>query len=207
MKKKTIIISMVIMFVMMITSITVSAAALINSKEVIYDNSKSGLKSTNVQAAVDELYSSATDYSSLNNKIDGIIDKIYPVGSIYMSTTDSTIEKVSERFGGTWERYAEGRTIIGVGTGTDSNGTVQVFNANETLGEYTHKLTINEMPRHSHSASILMSSSENPWTTFNSSGVETFNPYIPTMTGETGGSGSHNNIQPYIAVYMYKRVK
>ena len=72
--------------------------------------------------------------SALENKISTLEDKIYPVGSIYMSLTDETIESVTEKFGGTWEKYAQGRTLIGEGTSTDSNGLVQTFKANDSGG-------------------------------------------------------------------------
>ena len=88
--------------------------------------------------------------NQLKNMENSMLDKIYPVGSIYMSTTYSTIEEVENAIGGEWEKYAQGRTIIGEGTGTDSNGLVQTFSNGSTEGEYTHKLTISEMPSHSH---------------------------------------------------------
>ena len=70
-----------------------------------------------------------------------------------MSTTYSTIEEVENAIGGEWEKYAQGRTIIGEGTGTDSNGLVQTFSNGSMDGKYTHKLTIAEMPKHNHSYS------------------------------------------------------
>ncbi len=111
----------------------------------------------------DQILELKTTITSMQNQIDNIkgevINEIYPVGSIYMSTTDDTKEKVQEKFGGTWEKYAQGRTLIGEGTGTDSNGLVQTFTNNSTGGEYTHKLAISEMPNHSHSIPSLSVSS------------------------------------------------
>ncbi len=41
--------------------------------------------------------------SEFQTKIENnILDRTYPIGSIYMSTTDDTMDKVKERFGGTW---------------------------------------------------------------------------------------------------------
>ena len=91
--------------------------------------------------------------NQLKNMENSMLDKIYPVGSIYMSTTYSTIEEVENAIGGEWEKYAQGRTIIGEGTGTDSNGLVQTFSNGSMDGKYTHKLTIAEMPKHNHSYS------------------------------------------------------
>ena len=86
----------------------------------------------------------------LKQQMSNLVDKMYPVGSIYMTTTYSTTEEVTNAIGGEWEKYAQGRTIIGDGTGTDSNGLVQTFANGSTGGEYTHKLTVAEMPSHSH---------------------------------------------------------
>ena len=64
--------------------------------------------------------------SVLENKVSNlkseVINEIYPVGSIYMSTEDDTIEKVQSKFGGKWEVYASGRTLVSAGTVTDANG-------------------------------------------------------------------------------------
>jgi len=99
----------------------------------------------------------------LENKINSIensmLNKIYPVGSIYMTTIYSDANQVHDAIGGEWEKYSQGRTLIGEGTGTDANGLVQTFTNNSTGGEYTHKLAISEIPSHSHSIPSLSVSS------------------------------------------------
>ena len=86
----------------------------------------------------------------LENKTDTILDKMYPIGSLYMSTTDDTIEKVQNRFGGAWEKYSEGRTIIGDGTTTDESGNALVYNANQIGGNTTQILKTDNLPSHNH---------------------------------------------------------
>ena len=152
--------------------------------------------------------------SVLENKVSNlkseVINEIYPVGSIYMSTEDDTIEKVQSKFGGKWEVYAGGRTIIGVGTGTDINGLVQTFTNGSTGGEYTHKLTIAEMPSHNHTPQLEGTG----FATYGSNGGNSNWTYSGNnmlyggtqITGNTGGNGSHNNVEPYIATYIYKRI-
>lgn len=71
----------------------------------------------------------------------------YPVGSIYISISETN---PSELFGGEWERYGEGRTLIGAGTGTDINSISRTYTVGATGGEYAHRLTVSEMPSHSH---------------------------------------------------------
>ena len=86
--------------------------------------------------------------SIVNNVVNEKITSIYPVGSIYLSTTDTN---PGTYLGGTWESYGQGRTLVGAGEGTDTNGTRQSFLAETTGGEYTHTLGIAEMPSHNHS--------------------------------------------------------
>ena len=87
----------------------------------------------------------------LSNVEGNIIDTIYPVGSVYISTMDENVDKVKEKFPNTeWEKYSEGRTLVGEGTGTDINGNVSTFAVNNTGGEYSHTLTTSQLPSHSH---------------------------------------------------------
>src|SRR5574344_1357679 len=81
-----------------------------------------------------------TDMTRLDNA-NNIFLKNYPVGSIYISTSSTN---PSSLYGGTWESYGQGRTLIGVGSGIDANGTVQTFYVDQTGGEYTHTLSIDE---------------------------------------------------------------
>lgn len=82
--------------------------------------------------------------------IKDVIDIVYPVGAIY--TTIGT-ENPNEKWSGTtWERFAEGRVLLGAGTYTE-NGTTYTYTAGNTGGQAKHQLTADEMPAHSHSAS------------------------------------------------------
>ncbi len=100
-----------------------------------------------------------------------IVDKIYPVGSIYISAEDDTVEKVKERFGGEWEAYSKGTTLVGSGTYTDSNGNVATYTVNgKQEGSNLVKLTTENLPSHSHSIS-----------------------HTHTYSGTTAGSGSHTH--------------
>ena len=105
----------------------------------------------------------------------------------------------SELLGGTWVAWGAGRVPVGVNK-TDSD-----FNAVEkTGGEKAHKLTIDELPTHRHGFNALWN-----FTTMNASsgqGVVSPSPNDTVgYTDYTGGDTSHNNIQPYITCYMWKR--
>jgi len=161
-----------------------------------------------------------TEIDLLKQQMSNLVDKMYPVGSIYMTTTYSEASQVHDAIGGEWEKYAQGRTIIGDGTGTDSNGLVQTFANGSTGGEYTHKLTVAEMPNHSHdiyansyagNLKIVMQNDNSPDGP-NSYGVQDSlhdnnRTAWALYAAAAGGSGAHNNVEPYIVTYIYKRVK
>lgn len=77
-----------------------------------------------------------------NELVEMLVSDAYPVGSIYMSTTDDTVDKVSAKFGGTWKKYSEGRKLIGANSNyaVDSQGGVKAIT-----------LTKNNIPSHDHS--------------------------------------------------------
>lgn len=177
------------------------------------------------QEKINELYSEmmiATNNSSqitvnvedLKTIIKQQILDSYPVGSIYISTSETN---PSEFIGGTWESYGQGRTIVGAGSGTDTNSTSMQFAANTTGGEYTHKLTIAEMPSHTHTfveggSALALHTGASPNEQIRNGGFCFTGSYwtntnkYTTDINATGGSESHNNIQPYIVTYMWKRV-
>ena len=153
--KKTIMIIIVTAMITGIISIYGAYAATnyaINASKIGYsDNSNLGVD--NVQAAID---GTCTKFSSqltnLKNEVKTeTLNEMYPVGSIYITTSISTASELEKTLGvGTWETYASGKTLVGVGTGTDSNSVSKTFKVNETRGEYMHNLTTSEMPSHSH---------------------------------------------------------
>ena len=120
---------------------------------------------------------------------------LYPIGSIYMSIQDTN---PSVFFGGTWERIAKGKTLVGV----DENDTD--FNASSlTGGEKTHTLTVDEMPKHSHKDNGVgepepIAGGGSGWTKF----VGRSTPYY---VDNTGGDQPHNNMQPYYTCYIFVR--
>lgn len=131
-----------------------------------------------------------TSDASLTNTI---ISTIYPVGSLYTST-DATNPGTSLGVG-TWAAFGQGRVLVGKA----SSGTFS--SAGATVGTETHVLTISEMPAHTHSSGRTAgtSGSFGLVDSASASSSGTWN------TLSTGGGGSHNNIQPSVVVYMWKR--
>lgn len=127
---------------------------------------------------------------------------VYPVGSIYISvvaTNPATLLGV-----GTWSAFATGRTLVGIDTGQTEFDTIE-----ETGGEKTHTLTTAEMPSHSHvygegDGNTVHGGVSGSTANITSGGGNYRITNLPS-TQNTGGGGSHNNLQPYITVYMWKR--
>ena len=170
----------------------------------------------------------------VKNNISETLKKVYPVGSIYMSTVSTNPATL---FGfGTWEAMPAGRVLLA--QGKSSWGTT--YNAGSTGGEATHTLTVGEMPNHNHSAAAsavaghshdlfyyhYAGSTSGTWYSYNfnsashsrrassgqyqsmlggvqmsSSGAGS----VSVTINPTGSSQAHNNMQPYIAVYMWQR--
>ena len=146
-----------------------------------------------------------------------ILDVVYPVGSIYISMNLTTTSQVEALFGGTWVKFADGKTLIGVdSTDTDFNA------SNMTGGEKTHQLTVNELPNiHGEVAIRGYEDSAMSAGTSTASGVFSFTSewssayvfnhtpgLLPAKSGITldvGSNQAHNNLPPYVTVYMYRR--
>ena len=134
----------------------------------------------------------------------------YPVGSIYLSVTNTDPATL---FGGTWERISQGRFLIGAGANvantTDYWGSyaagAENFPAGEMGGEVTHTLTVAEMPSHTHPERLEWGNTKAWGLTGTGQGA---NAVVDqgSVTGATGGGKPHNNLPPYLVVYMWKRV-
>lgn len=139
----------------------------------------------------------------------------YPVGSIYMSVSGTSPATL---FGGTWERIS-GRFLLAATDG-GSSGASQA--AGRTGGEATHALTPNETATKNHShtmnhghfiAIVTNTAAGNArWglTTTDAAGVTRQGMVNYDYAGSTGGQtaangAAHNNMPPYLAVYVWKR--
>lgn len=155
----------------------------------------------------------ANDYLIVNTdmKVGGktlkryMLDFFYPVGSIYTSTSSTSPATL---FGGSWTEIT-GRFLLA----HDSSHPPA-----STGGEYTHKLTVDEMPWHNH----YFNSYQHGYPSSYSDGDNYRTPVVSIQialngyganssgvdfTGTTycGNTGSHNNTPPYLSVYMWRR--
>lgn len=126
----------------------------------------------------------------------------WPIGSIYISVVNTN---PSQWFGGVWESFGAGRVLVGVDT------TQTEFNkVMKTGGEKTHKLTVNEMPSHTHNWFAAIDGGNDAGRQIdrfmlNGWGDARWWGNLYKMDN-TGGNQPHNNLQPYITVYMWRRV-
>ena len=138
-----------------------------------------------------------------------VLDNVYPIGSIYMnvnSTNPGTL------FGGTWEQI-QGKFLLGMSSS---------YPAGSQGGEASHTLTTEEMPSHGHNPaneagySGFITNSKKAFSIGDmgsQSGSGRYYPYASaafdisrnTLTGTTGGGKSHNNMPPYLSIYIWKR--
>ena len=123
-------------------------------------------------------------------------DLIYPIGAIYLSVSATN---PSTLFGGKWEQIKD-RFLLAAWD-TYLNGSIG--------GEANHKLTVAEMTSHKHQ----IKTNNDDWNNSANGGK-----YGTTHDGATswyntnwytensGGNAAHNNMPPYLTVYMWKRV-
>lgn len=119
---------------------------------------------------------------------------MHRVGDIIFSTSD---ENPSTIYGGTWVAWGKGKVPVGVDTSDSDFNTVE-----KTGGEKEHTLTVDEMPSHKHDFGQQFT------TTSSLSGTYGYYMIAGTQTDvikNTGGNQPHNNLQPYITCYMWKR--
>lgn len=129
-----------------------------------------------------------------------ILDNVYPVGSIYMSVNSTNPKNL---FGGTWEQI-QGKFLFGMNSS---------YPAGSTGGEITHRLTAAEMPTHAHYMASGNAGGDSTWTP--DAGLYLVDSVTSDKTtwwaqigmNNAGGSEAHNNMPPYLSVYIWKRTK
>ena len=120
-----------------------------------------------------------------------IMLEIYPVGAVYISVNSTSPASL---FGGTWEQLKD-RFLLGAGS---------TYTAGSTGGEAAHTLTESEMPMHRHASGV--SQSESVDATPGTAQARTQFSRSYGYTDYVGGDQAHNNMPPYLAVYMWRRV-
>lgn len=82
--------------------------------------------------------------TNIKNAFENLLDSIMPIGKIEIFLDDSDY---SNYMGFKWKRVAQGKNLVGVGTGTDKNLNSKEFVAENNDGEYSHSLLKTELPK------------------------------------------------------------
>ena len=127
---------------------------------------------------------------------------VYPVGSIYTSIVSTS---PGTHFGGTWVSFGQGRVLVGHDDAADPDTDFVAPSGDGSSvlvgGAKTHTLSVGEIPSHTHGISNF----EDPTGTGSSGSANGASSFSTVNTDATGGGGAHNNLQPYVVVYMWKR--
>ena len=169
------------------------------------DDDADGNRALVLRGAVGQILASITqaelkDLLGVSGSGATVLD-MYPVGSIYQ-TTNSTFNPQTT-WGGTWERIKD-RFLLAAG---------DTYTGGSTGGEATHKLTAQEMPSHTHTMYVNNDGSASIWSPttgeylIKPDGVTTSKKNYQAKLAQSGAGldQAHNNMPPYLAVYIWKR--
>ena len=152
-----------------------------------------------------------------NTSVDAIVDKVYPVGSIYMSVNSTN---PSNLFGGTWSSWGSGRVPVGVDTSNTSFDSVE-----KTGGSATHRHSwrigmlwyygeaCGESITSGAGAYKYSTSAYDGWdrdisskqTIVNNSTTGSYKTVTSDGKYSIGDTATTSTLQPYITCYMWKR--
>lgn len=153
--------------------------------------------------------------SLINTTIDNTINSIYPIGSVYISLTETNPGTYLK---GIWEQFGQGRTLIGEGTGNDGSNTMN-FTAGSTGGNYEHNHTygVKLNDYYSNISNLNLRNSDGSWqggvndgrrNAYVNSACQEGNKEVDSQTFKIEANTSNSKtMHPYITVYFWKRVK
>lgn len=163
------------------------------------------------------------DEGGARHLVKKVLDRIHPVGSLYFSTNSTSPASL---FGGTWERYAQGRVMVSA-SDTDTD-----FTVGKTGGEKTHSHTYGIVFGNNYGMTVLSDSRTSPQTglidyartvgnRIRKHGVppinNTTNGFADLVYGSygndkpldlkmnEGNTTSDSSMEPYVAVYIWRR--
>lgn len=177
-----------------------------------------------VNNAVNTANNAANKAEQVKVEMDAVTNKIYPVGSIYISVNNAN---PASFFGGSWTAFATGRTIVGVDTSQGEFNSVEKPGGNKDAAVIAHIHSVNAQNTinagvHDHDAYVRSGVFASGNSTASSLGFSDKNNGKSTSaiigdgnhyhnvpahnTNSTGQNGAGKNLPPYITVYMWKRI-
>ena len=155
---------------------------------------------TKFESVENGISKNSADISAVQQAVNLIWNKIYPVGAVYISVNSTSPATL---FGGTWVQIKD-TFLLAAG---------DTYAAGDTGGEAEHTLTVDKLPENIGTFRTLSWNSDNAATGAFSMTEQladradtTGNLYGTAQYKLSGGGQPHNNMPPYLAVYMWKRI-
>lgn len=160
----------------------------------------------------------AIDISALKTLITKTVDDavlqckkdLYPVGSVFVSMTDSRNPSAILGFG-TWEALPAGYGLVAQGTATAEDGSTLTFTVGNKYGEFKHQLTVGELPKIMSTIAVEDANVTQEVITSYFRYGNNHNYRFYTMENDHdlivpfGQNRAHNNISPSISAYIWHR--
>ena len=128
--------------------------------------------STNIKPAEGKYWHALSNFYTSSLLVADLLNKVYPVGSIYMSVVNIS---PASFLGGTWQAIEQGRMLMAAGSS---------WQAGTTGGAVYHTLTVQEMPAHDHSATETEAGGHTHNASTGSAGAH-------SHSGSTNSAGNH----------------
>lgn len=128
------------------------------------------------------------------------VDFIYPIGSIYETTSNITPDVL---FGGQWQRYGNGRVAVGVDENDTDFNEPGKCGGSKYLQQHRHVLDYGCGNVYLASGGVghwLPIYGSDPLYTWSTKGCKNISNNLDVPTGDSG------NLQPYFCVYRYRRI-
>jgi len=162
-----------------------------------------------------------TDAASAIGKVfEAALKKAWPVGQLWFNASNEDNPATVLGFG-TWERYAEGRVLVGFSTSNVLFDTPEKIGGSYDAVAIEHNHTFSGITAsagaHQHSAPTSngaggpyeVASASSGFDYFQSAPTSVAGNHSHTYSGTTSTAGTspvNANVQPYITVYIWKRV-
>jgi len=190
----------------------------VNTKANLNGSASESFSAITAAAGTNTTQVATTAFVETATSAANIADTVYPVGAIFTTVTAyaDSAAVVAAIGGTTWVAFAAGKMLIGLDSSDTDFDTVE-----ETGGTKTHTLTESEMPSHQHfivdNGTVAESgdiTASNTVSEIATQGGSTYQSYVMRpgtgdaevgLSSVTGGDTAHSIMNPYIAVYMWKR--
>lgn len=118
----------------------------------------------------------------------------YQIGEFYLSSSSTSPASL---FGGTWEQVKD-KFLLAAG---------DIFTAGSTGGEAEHTLTVDEMPSHNHALYGALTAKNEQIANSGNNWAQTTTAWEQSKyIKNTGGGEPHNNMPPYLTIYIWRRI-